>query len=83
MQLATGAVVNRIIRIRLLYEVLNCRLPVLFMQERRCIFILQGMDFEQTPNAELSNLENDNLFQAASLLEWNKFRVDSCKCSQA
>jgi hypothetical protein len=52
------------------------------MQERRCIFILQGMDFEQKSNAELSNLENDDLFQAASVLEWNMFRVDSCNCSQ-
>jgi hypothetical protein len=41
------------------------------------------MNFEKKSNAEISNLANDDFFQAASVLEWNVFRVDTCNCSQA
>jgi len=32
------------------------------------------MDFDKRAKAEISNLGKDDLFHAASLLEWNMFR---------
>jgi hypothetical protein len=82
MQHAVCTVVYKMLRIRLSKKVQNCRLPFLFMQERRCIFILQGVDFDKKAKAEISNLRNDELCHAASVLEWNMCRVDGCNCSQ-